>query len=95
MRHIRPHVGYLVQLETFFTGTPSEIASVCAQLYHIVDLVETGSTLRANGLIEIRQLMQSQAVLIVNRAAFRLKADQIRGVIASLRQAIETVDGSS
>jgi ATP phosphoribosyltransferase len=61
----------------------------------IVDLVETGSTLRANGLIEIRQLMQSQAVLIVNRASFRLKADQIRSVIVSLRQAIETISGSS
>ncbi len=55
----------------------------------IVDLVETGGTLRANGLVEIRQLMASQAVLIVNRASYRLKADMIRSMVAALRQAIE------
>ena len=55
----------------------------------IVDLVETGGTLRANGLVVIRQLMASQAVLIVNRASFRLKADMIRSMVAALRQAIE------
>ena len=55
----------------------------------IVDLVETGGTLRANGLVEIRQLMHSQAVLIVNRASYRLKADMIRSMVAALRQAIE------
>ena len=55
----------------------------------IVDLVETGNTLRANGLVEIRRLMDSQAVLIVNQAAFRLKADTVRGVIQALRHQIE------
>ena len=54
----------------------------------IVDLVETGSTLRANGLVEIRTLMESQAVLIVNRAAYRLKSAAINDVIARLRAAI-------
>lgn len=54
----------------------------------IVDLVETGSTLRANGLVEIRTLMESQAVLIVNRAAYRLKSDAINDVIGRLRTAI-------
>ncbi len=55
----------------------------------IVDLVETGSTLHANGLVEIRQLMQSQAVLIVNRAAYRLKSEQVQYAIRSLRSTIE------
>lgn len=55
----------------------------------IVDLVETGNTLRANGLVVIRELMRSQAVLIVNRAAFRLKADQVQDLVLSLRRAME------
>ena len=58
----------------------------------IVDLVETGNTLRANGLVEIRTIMESQAVLIVNRAAFRLKADPIRKMIRQLRYQIEKTE---
>lgn len=53
----------------------------------IVDLVETGSTLRENGLIELRTLLESQAVLIVNRASYRLHTEQINSLISSLRQA--------
>jgi len=53
----------------------------------IVDLVETGSTLVANGLVEVRVILQSQAVLIVNRAAYHLKAAAIQEVIHQLRGA--------
>ncbi|RME53936.1 MAG: ATP phosphoribosyltransferase, partial [Caldilineae bacterium] len=55
----------------------------------IVDLVETGSTLQANGLVELRTILESQAVLIVNRASHQLKADLIQDVIQRLRAAIE------
>jgi ATP phosphoribosyltransferase len=51
----------------------------------IVDLVETGNTLRANGLIEFRTILESQAVLIVNRASYRLRAVQIQSVVERLR----------
>lgn len=54
----------------------------------IVDLVETGGTLRANGLVEIRTIMKSQAALIVNRAAYRLKAAAIDSLIERLRRVI-------
>lgn len=54
----------------------------------IVDLVETGNTLRANGLVEFRTILQSQAVLIVNRAAYRLKAEPIQEVLERLRAVI-------
>ena len=55
----------------------------------IVDLVDTGNTLRENGLVELRVIMLSQAVLIANRAAYRLKSQPIQHVIQSLRTAIE------
>jgi ATP phosphoribosyltransferase len=55
----------------------------------IVDLVETGDTLRENGLAEIRTIMHSQAVLIVNRAAYHLKAAAMRHLIDALRAAVE------
>ena len=54
----------------------------------IVDLVETGDTLRANGLVERHTILPSQAVLIVNRASYRLHTAQIDALIASMRTAI-------
>ena len=54
----------------------------------IVDLVETGDTLRANGLAEFRTILEIQAVLIVNRAAYRTKSAQVQGVIRALRGVI-------
>ncbi|MBW7885403.1 MAG: ATP phosphoribosyltransferase [Caldilineaceae bacterium] len=53
----------------------------------IVDLVETGNTLRANGLVEVRVIMETQAVLIANRAAYHLKNGAIQQVIGRLRAA--------
>ncbi|MFQ5858165.1 MAG: ATP phosphoribosyltransferase [Anaerolineae bacterium] len=52
----------------------------------IVDVVETGRTLRANGLEEVRVIMESEAVLIVNRAAHKLRLDEINCVISRLEQ---------
>ena len=54
----------------------------------IVDLVSSGETLQANGLTELRVIMQSQEVLIVNRAAYRLKSRPIRRLIERLASAI-------
>jgi ATP phosphoribosyltransferase len=43
-----------------------------------VDIVDTGRTLKENGLVEIETLRQSQAALIVNRASHALKYKQLR-----------------
>jgi ATP phosphoribosyltransferase len=51
----------------------------------IVDLVETGDTLRANGLVETRTILEVQAVLIANRAAYHLKRQAVEKVIDRLR----------
>jgi ATP phosphoribosyltransferase len=51
----------------------------------IVDLVETGSTLQANGLAETRTILQIQAVLIANRAAYQLKRAAVEQVLSRLR----------
>ncbi|MBI4788695.1 MAG: ATP phosphoribosyltransferase [Chloroflexi bacterium] len=44
----------------------------------IVDVVDTGRTLKENGLIELAEILQSQAVLIVNRASHTLRAEAVR-----------------
>ena len=51
----------------------------------IVDVVQTGETLRANNLVELREIMPSQAVLIVNRASYRLHAHVIQPLLQALQ----------
>lgn len=55
----------------------------------IVDLVQSGQTLRDNGLAELRVILQSQAVLVANRAAWRLKAEAVGAFVAGLRRSVE------
>jgi ATP phosphoribosyltransferase len=55
----------------------------------IVDLVQSGQTLADNGLVELRVILESQAVLVANRAAWRLKAEAIGAFVASLRRTLE------
>lgn len=47
----------------------------------IVDLVSTGSTLRANHLVEVEQIMDISSRLVVNRAALKLKREQLQPII--------------
>jgi ATP phosphoribosyltransferase len=54
----------------------------------IVDLVQSGQTLRDNGLVELRAILESQAVLVANRAAWRLKAEVIGAFISRLQQVL-------
>jgi ATP phosphoribosyltransferase len=54
----------------------------------IVDLVETGSTLKANGLVELRTVLESQSILIVNRASYRLHRTEIDTLLSSMRNVV-------
>lgn len=65
-----------------------ELAPLLGLADLIVDIVETGATLRENGLVEIRTILHSQAVLVVNRASYRLKADAVRGMVDALRTVV-------
>lgn len=50
----------------------------------LVDIVDTGRTLRENDLVETEQIMASEAYLIVNRASYSLKSAAISALIAEL-----------
>ncbi len=64
-----------------------ELASTVGLANLIVDVVQTGRTLRENGLVELEEIFKSQAALIVNRAAHTLRAIQIRELIEHLQTA--------
>lgn len=61
-----------------------ELAPLVGLADLIVDLVQTGSTLRENGLKELRVILESQAMLIANRASYRLRAGEVRSLIDAL-----------
>jgi ATP phosphoribosyltransferase len=54
----------------------------------IVDLVSTGSTLRANGLVEMETILESSALLIVNRSAYALNTERIAHIIKRFRETL-------
>jgi ATP phosphoribosyltransferase len=58
-----------------------ELAPLTGLADAIVDLVSTGSTLRANHLVEVERIMDISSRLVVNQAALKLKQAPIRAVI--------------
>jgi ATP phosphoribosyltransferase len=54
----------------------------------IVDLVQTGSTLKANGLVETDVIAHVSSRLIVNRIALKTRPEEIAGWIERFRQAL-------
>jgi ATP phosphoribosyltransferase len=55
----------------------------------IVDIVSTGSTLKANNLVEVEEIMPISSRLIVNQASLKTKAARIRPLLAALAQAVD------
>ena len=51
----------------------------------IVDLVETGRTLRENGLTVVEEITESTGRLVVNRASYQLKAEAVAKFVNALR----------
>jgi len=64
-----------------------ELAPLTGLADAIVDLVSTGSTLRANQLLEVERIMDISARLVVNQAALKLKRAPIRALIDALAKA--------
>jgi len=58
-----------------------ELAAVADLADAIVDLVETGRTLEENGLVVLEDLLQVSARLVVNRASYRLKLEELLPVL--------------
>jgi ATP phosphoribosyltransferase len=65
-----------------------ELAPLTGLADAIVDLVSTGSTLRANQLVEVEEIMKISSRLIVNQAALKLQREPIRGIIDAFEAAV-------
>jgi ATP phosphoribosyltransferase len=65
-----------------------ELAPLTGLADAIVDLVSTGSTLKANHLVEVERIMDISSRLVVNQTALKLKREPIRQIIDAMAQAI-------
>lgn len=89
-----PHVtkahfaGRGVQAECVKLNGAMELAPLLGLAPRIVDLVSSGRTLKENGLVEVEVIAQVTSRLVVNRAAFKTRADVVplvdafRGAVA-------------
>ena len=65
-----------------------ELAPLTGLADAIVDLVSTGSTLKANRLVEVEKIMDISSRLVVNPAALKLKREALRGLIDAFEAAV-------
>jgi ATP phosphoribosyltransferase len=61
-----------------------ELAPVTGLAHRIVDIVETGNTLKANGLVPMELIADVSTRLIVNESSFKTKYDRIKSLIDAL-----------
>ena len=70
-----------------------ELAPLAGLADAIVDVVSTGSTLKANHLIAVEHIIDISSRLIVNQAAMKLKREQIVAILQAIEGAIGEVKG--
>jgi ATP phosphoribosyltransferase len=77
-----------IQVEVIYLGGSVELAALVGLSDVVVDLVQTGRTLRENGLVEVEEIVQSTARLVVNRASHKTKYEPIMQLIHQIRACV-------
>jgi ATP phosphoribosyltransferase len=84
-----------VQAECIKLNGAMELAPSLGLCERIVDLVSTGATMRANGLVEVEQICTISSRLIVNRAALKTRPDEIGAWIERFEKAVGAANGKA
>lgn len=66
-----------------------ELAPLVGMADRIVDVVDTGNTLRANGLEPLEHIVDISSRLIVNKASMKMKHERIRRLMDLIGEAVE------
>ena len=77
-----------IQAEIIYVGGSVELSPIVGLSDAIVDLVESGATLRENGLVEVETIFDVSSVLVANRSLFKLRHAEIQPLVEKLRLAI-------
>ena len=78
-----------IQAELIKLYGAMELAPIMKLADEIVDIVDTGNTLRANGLEVREDIAEISSRLIVNHASMKLKYQRIASIIESLKEAVD------
>jgi ATP phosphoribosyltransferase len=76
-----------VAIELIYVQGSVELAPLTGLADVIVDLVETGETLRANGLVAIEPICEVSSVVVANRASLKLERHRIGPLLDMLARA--------
>ena len=79
-----------IQVEIVRLDGSIELAPLVGLAERIVDLVQSGETLRANGLVEVAEITRSTARLIVNRASMKTEHAAVSELIGELKAALRS-----
>jgi ATP phosphoribosyltransferase len=74
-----------IQVEIVRLDGSIELAPLVGLAERIVDLVQTGETLRANGLVEVAEITRSTARVVVNRASMKTEHAAVTRLIDDMR----------
>jgi ATP phosphoribosyltransferase len=74
-----------IPVELIFCQGSVELAPLTGLADVIVDLVETGETLRQNGLVEFERIADISSVVIANRVGLKLRREAIEPILNALR----------
>src|SRR5262249_25839062 len=77
-----------IQVELVRLDGSIELAPLVGLAERIVDLVQSGETLRANGLVEVAEIARSTARLIVNRASMRTEHAAVNELISDMKSVV-------
>jgi ATP phosphoribosyltransferase len=89
--HIAEHFFHSlgIQMEFIKLNGSIELAPMVGLAEIIVDIVETGRTLKANKLVEVADIHPMTARFIANRVSFKMKFDRIHRITEDLRTLLE------
>ena len=77
-----------IQAEVIFVQGSVELAPLVGLADLIVDLVETGSTLKDNGLVESETIREISSVVVANRSLFKLRHAEVSAIVDRLRKVV-------
>jgi ATP phosphoribosyltransferase len=83
------------QVEVIKLYGSMELAPLVGLADLIVDVVDTGNTLKANGLEPLETIAEISSRLVVNRASMKRKHDQVQGFIDQLGEAVRRQQGQA
>jgi len=78
-----------MQVEIIKLYGSMELAPIVGLADLIVDLVESGNTLKANGLVPLEHIADISSRLVVNRASWKMKHDTVLQLMNAIREAVD------